>query len=308
MSPDADIPPLALLLYLVAFAAGAAGIMLPGMAGRRSIVRKAGWVLRLLVLTGILPSLQVILDAMEITPNLTGAWPQVLTLLFNALTLLGIAATILAWSRLSALAFPGESYIDRFMTPLLILAGAAALVAAVSQSMALYRPGRFTFTLSSRSLEVFLLLAALVASESVIRSFRKADEDLSGKAVGLLRSFFLTIVTWVLLYLLLPDTAAVFIPPLGLLSLFVGTMVLYRSIPLREPDAADADTEILSGAGLTPREQEIALLLARGLSYKEISGQLFVSLSTVQTHVGRVYGKMDVNNKTELSRKLTGER
>ena len=84
------------------------------------------------------------------------------------------------------------------------------------------------------------------------------------------------------------------------------TMILCRSLPVREPDQETAGEAMLTDAGLTPREREIAHLLARGLSYKEISGQLFVSLSTVQTHVGRIYGKLGVNNKTELSRRLAG--
>ena len=308
MGPDSDIPSLALLLYLTAFAAGAAGLVLPGMAPKNSLIRQTGRFLRLLVLTGLLPSLQVILDAMEITPNLTGAWPQILTLLFNTLTLLGIAATLMSWSRLTALAFPRDSVINRFRSPLRILTGAAALVAAVSQGAALYRPGGFTLTLSSRSLEVFLLPAAVIAVESFIRSLPKPPEDLPGRSVMLLRSLFPALLLWAVLYTLLPGGAAVFVPPLGLLTLYAGTMLLYRSLPVRKPDPRTDGDEVLSDAGLTAREREIALLLARGLSYKEISGQLFVSLSAVQTHVGSIYGKMGVNNKTELSRRLAGER
>ena len=56
--------------------------------------------------------------------------------------------------------------------------------------------------------------------------------------------------------------------------------------------------------GLTAREREIAVMLAEGLSYKEISAGLFISLSTVQTHVTRIYAKTGVNSKTELSMKL----
>lgn len=56
--------------------------------------------------------------------------------------------------------------------------------------------------------------------------------------------------------------------------------------------------------GLTAREREIAVMLAEGLSYKEISAGLFISLSTVQTHVTRIYAKTGVNSNTELSMKL----
>lgn len=52
---------------------------------------------------------------------------------------------------------------------------------------------------------------------------------------------------------------------------------------------------------LTPREKEVALLLAEGKTYKVISETLFISLPTVKTHVSNVYRKCDVKNRTELT-------
>jgi ATP/maltotriose-dependent transcriptional regulator MalT len=40
-------------------------------------------------------------------------------------------------------------------------------------------------------------------------------------------------------------------------------------------------------------------LVGRGFTYLEISRQLGVSLTTVQTHVRNIYGKLDVHTKTE---------
>ncbi|MCI1256394.1 MAG: response regulator transcription factor [Corynebacterium provencense] len=42
---------------------------------------------------------------------------------------------------------------------------------------------------------------------------------------------------------------------------------------------------------LTPREREILVLMARGASNTEVAAQLFVSLPTVKTHVGRILAK-----------------
>lgn len=50
---------------------------------------------------------------------------------------------------------------------------------------------------------------------------------------------------------------------------------------------------------LTPREQDVLQRIARGFSYAEIGSQLGVSLTTVQTHVRGVYGKLGVHTKTE---------
>jgi DNA-binding NarL/FixJ family response regulator len=43
-------------------------------------------------------------------------------------------------------------------------------------------------------------------------------------------------------------------------------------------------------------------LLARGYAYKEIAGELFISVKTVETHVSSVLRKTQLSNRYELSR------
>lgn len=50
---------------------------------------------------------------------------------------------------------------------------------------------------------------------------------------------------------------------------------------------------------LTPRELEILQLIARGLSNQEIADELFISLPTVKTHVGRVLSKTDSRDRVQ---------
>ncbi|MDI1337782.1 MAG: response regulator transcription factor [Lacunisphaera sp.] len=50
---------------------------------------------------------------------------------------------------------------------------------------------------------------------------------------------------------------------------------------------------------LTPRENEILQLLAKGCLYKEIASQLGISMSTVRTHIHSVYEKLHVQSRTE---------
>jgi DNA-binding NarL/FixJ family response regulator len=58
--------------------------------------------------------------------------------------------------------------------------------------------------------------------------------------------------------------------------------------------------------GLTEREYEIVQLLSRGLSYKEIAADLYVSTETVRRHIHNVYKKLRVRNRTQALIILSG--
>lgn len=54
-------------------------------------------------------------------------------------------------------------------------------------------------------------------------------------------------------------------------------------------------------ASLTPTEREVVRLVAAGCSNGEIAAQLFVSVSTVKTHLSHVYAKLPVQGRTDLA-------
>jgi DNA-binding NarL/FixJ family response regulator len=64
-----------------------------------------------------------------------------------------------------------------------------------------------------------------------------------------------------------------------------------------QPEPADtADLDVL-----TPREREVLRMIARGYTYRETAGELFVSIKTVETHVSSVLRKLQLSNRRELT-------
>ena len=57
---------------------------------------------------------------------------------------------------------------------------------------------------------------------------------------------------------------------------------------------------------LSNREKEILVLLSRGLMYKEIAAELFISQETVRKHVYHIYEKLHVGNRVEAVNKFYG--
>jgi len=75
------------------------------------------------------------------------------------------------------------------------------------------------------------------------------------------------------------------------------TRAVIEEFARQQPIVASAPAPAV--AELTPREQEVFALLARGMSNAEICEQLVVSEATAKTHVARILQKLDLRDRVQ---------
>ncbi|MCX3292398.1 response regulator transcription factor [Streptomyces sp. NEAU-H22] len=66
-----------------------------------------------------------------------------------------------------------------------------------------------------------------------------------------------------------------------------------------EPQTIAPHRDLSGLSGLTPRELEVLRLLATGLSNAELASRLFLSPTTVKSHVGRILSKLDLRDRVQ---------
>lgn len=102
--------------------------------------------------------------------------------------------------------------------------------------------------------------------------------------IGLVALFFTTLGIWVAKQVIKPK---------------VETVIVEKEIVVNQSTEFILDDAALEKLKLNGREYEILQLLAKGYSNAEIATRIFLSLSTVKTHVSNLYSKMDVKSRTQ---------
>jgi len=74
----------------------------------------------------------------------------------------------------------------------------------------------------------------------------------------------------------------------------IARKVLNRFMPSPDKLAGKKPSEVLSD-----REMDVIKLAAKGLSNQDIANELYLSLRTVQAHLGHIFNKMQVSSRTE---------
>ncbi len=90
----------------------------------------------------------------------------------------------------------------------------------------------------------------------------------------------------------------------------IETVVVEKKVFVPTPDQTNGhapnkelNSALIDKLELSKRELEILDLLARGHSNQEIASTLFVSVSTVKTHLQHVFEKLDVKRRTQAAEK-----
>ncbi len=99
-------------------------------------------------------------------------------------------------------------------------------------------------------------------------------------------------------------SSEVFIAITAVVFLIVGFLLQYRRKErMLQPKPTPIDMEKITELGITDREHEILLKLSEGLSNKEIGETLFISESTVKTHLSNLYSKLGAKRRTQAIQK-----
>lgn len=296
------------LLFLATYTLAAVGIFLPVFSRRNKMnpgVWASGRFLQLLAVTGIIPSLQVILDAFGVIEDLPRLWHPVINLIFNEMILISLWGLVLTWSELARVFNPSKRLSDRLRRPAAITVTAVLALNLAVQAAALISGSVTVQRAAQYMLLLLFAVLALIVIEAIARIYLPVSTPAGKAGLKFLRLIPAAIPAAAALHFLLPASLNPFVPPLALIFFLTLAVMVYTRQTTDSGHPGHTRDAVFEKAGMTPREREIALMLAEGLSYKEISARLYIAVSTMQTHVSRIYGKMGVNSKTELSRKLS---
>ena len=92
------------------------------------------------------------------------------------------------------------------------------------------------------------------------------------------------------------------IAAVALVFFVIGIYLNKRSLSVRQDSSAEIDTKKINELGLSKREYEVLQEISKGLSNREIADKLYVSESTVKTHVSNLLVKLNAQRRTQAVR------
>ena len=93
--------------------------------------------------------------------------------------------------------------------------------------------------------------------------------------------------------------AEIVLATVAVVFLIVGLYINRRAQRKSTDTAKEIDKDKIEELGLSNREYEVLEQIEQGLSNKEIAEKLFVSESTIKTHVSNLFIKLDAQRRTQ---------
>ncbi len=86
---------------------------------------------------------------------------------------------------------------------------------------------------------------------------------------------------------------------IAIVFFIIGVIINKRVLHKEKKIVGEIDHKKIAALGLSKREYEVLCKVASGLSNKEIAEKLFVSESTIKTHVSNLLVKLDAKRRTQ---------
>jgi len=91
----------------------------------------------------------------------------------------------------------------------------------------------------------------------------------------------------------------IIIAVIALVFFFLGIYINKKSLIKNSPIAKEVNHKKIKELNISNREYEVLCEIARGLSNQEIASKLFVSESTIKTHVSNILVKLNAKRRTQ---------
>nr|WP_299070874.1 response regulator transcription factor [uncultured Allomuricauda sp.] len=90
---------------------------------------------------------------------------------------------------------------------------------------------------------------------------------------------------------------------IAIVFFIIGIYINKRTLRKKKHSSNPIDFDKVEQLGISKREYEVLVQISKGLSNKEIADTLFISESTIKTHVSNLLVKLDAKRRTQAIQK-----
>ena len=91
----------------------------------------------------------------------------------------------------------------------------------------------------------------------------------------------------------------IFLAVVAIIFFFIGIYLNKKSLSKKHSTSYEIDFKKIEKLEISKREYEVLLLVSKGYSNKEVAERLFLTESTIKTHVSNLLVKLDAKRRTQ---------